>query len=52
MKEAELALRAMALELPDNIRKQFVSSIPLNDTDCQLVLQIATKVVEPFIVTI
>lgn len=51
MKEAETALRYMAIELPESIRQQFVSSSPMSETCTQLVLQSAQKAVEPYIVT-
>ena len=51
MKEAETALRHMAIELPESIRQQFASSSPMGETGTQLVLQSARKAVEPFIVT-
>lgn len=48
MKEAELALLQMALELPEYIHQQFVSKSPLNETSSQLILESAIKVIEPF----
>lgn len=48
MKEAELALRKMATELPEVIRLQFVSSVPLSETNCQSILQSANTIIEPF----
>lgn len=48
MKEAELALLQMALELPESILQQFVSKSPLNETCSQLILESAIKVIEPY----
>jgi F-type H+-transporting ATPase subunit alpha len=48
MKEAEKVLRKAAAELPADIRQQFISSIPLNDMDRQVILQLAENALKPF----
>jgi F-type H+-transporting ATPase subunit alpha len=48
MKEAELALREISANLPDDILKRFVSTLPFNDEDRQLILQLAETALQPF----
>ncbi len=48
MKEAELALRKTAAELPDEILQRFVSTSPFGEEDRRFILQLAEKVLEPF----
>lgn len=48
MKDAELALRKTAVELPDEIRQRFVSTSPFGEEDRRLILQLAEKAIEPF----
>jgi F-type H+-transporting ATPase subunit alpha len=48
MKEAELALRKTAAELPDEIRQRFVSTSPFGEDDRRFILQMAEKALEPF----
>lgn len=49
MKEAELALREISTNLPDDILKRFVSTLPFSDEDRQLILQLAETALQPFI---
>jgi F-type H+-transporting ATPase subunit alpha len=48
MKEAELVLRKLAANLPEDIRQRFTSSAPFSDADRNLILQQAKKAIEPF----
>ena len=48
MKEAELALRKTAAELPDDMRQKFVSASPFKEEDRLSILQIADRVLESF----
>ncbi len=48
MKEAELRLRQKATELPEDIRKRFISALPLSEDDQQVILQLTEKALAPF----
>jgi len=48
MKEAELALRKTAAELPDDMRQKFVSASQFKEEDRRSILQIADRVLESF----
>lgn len=48
MKEAELALRKTAAELPNEISQRFVSTSPFDEEDRRFILQLAEKALEPF----
>lgn len=48
MKEAELALRKTAAELPNEISQRFVSTSPFGEEDRRFILQLAEKALEPF----
>ncbi|MDP4209106.1 MAG: alternate F1F0 ATPase, F1 subunit alpha [Bacteroidota bacterium] len=49
MKDAELAVRQIAKELPEEIRQRFRSTVNLNETDRETILNTAAKALEPFI---
>ena len=48
MKQAEQSLRKKAAELPEDLRKRFISSSPFSDEDRCLILQLAQKALESF----
>jgi len=48
MKEAEQVLRKTAVELPEDIRQRFVSTMPFSEEDRQVILQHAAKALEPY----
>ena len=48
MKQAEQSLRKKAAELPEDLRKRFISSSPFSDEDRCLILQLAQKSLESF----
>ncbi len=48
MKDAEQALRKIAVELPENMHQKFVSTAAFSEEDRLLILQLAKKALEPF----
>jgi len=48
MKEAELALRKSAAEIPEDIRHRFIATSPFSEDDRNIILKIAQKALEPF----
>jgi F-type H+-transporting ATPase subunit alpha len=48
MRDAELALRAAAAELPPEVCQRFTSADKLSDSDREAILQIARKTLAPF----
>ncbi len=51
MNEAELALRSISLELPEDMRKGFASDSDFSESSGQIILQLARKALEPYMVT-
>lgn len=49
MKEAELAMRKIAPNLPNEIQNHIVSNLPLKDKDSRQILLFAEKALQPFI---
>jgi F-type H+-transporting ATPase subunit alpha len=48
MKEAEMALRRKASELPEELCQGFVTTTDFSESDRQIVLQLAETALEPF----
>jgi F-type H+-transporting ATPase subunit alpha len=48
MKEAEIALRRKAAEIPEELRQGFATTTDFSESDRQTVLQLAEKALEPF----
>jgi F-type H+-transporting ATPase subunit alpha len=48
MRDAELALRIAAAELPAEVIQRFTSADKLSDSDCEAILQIARETLAPF----
>jgi F-type H+/Na+-transporting ATPase subunit alpha len=48
MKEAELALRRINFELPEEMRQGFASTNVFTESERQIILQLAEKTLEPF----
>lgn len=49
MKDAEMALRKIIVEIPEEIQKGFASIAPFSESDRQMILQLAEKAIIPFI---
>jgi F-type H+/Na+-transporting ATPase subunit alpha len=50
MKEAELALRKISNEIPEDMREGFASTSAFSESDRQMILQLAERALQPFIV--
>ena len=48
MKDAEMALRRITAELPEDIRQGFASTSDISESNRQTILQLAKKALEPF----